>query len=98
MNDRPHSSTPDTSRSCPFHGDPVQSSVPERSTQRKTMVLTGASRGIGHATVKLFSQAGWRIITCSRHPFDREQSSSRCARHASRERVTCCEVGGQAGV
>jgi NAD(P)-dependent dehydrogenase (short-subunit alcohol dehydrogenase family) len=34
------------------------------------MVLTGASRGIGHATVKLFSDAGWRIITCSRHPFD----------------------------
>jgi NAD(P)-dependent dehydrogenase (short-subunit alcohol dehydrogenase family) len=61
------------SRSCPFHGDPVQSSVPEKSTQRKTMVLTGASRGIGHATVKLFSQAGWRIITCSRHPFDRDR-------------------------
>ncbi len=34
------------------------------------MVLTGASRGIGHATVKLFSDAGWRIITCSRQPFD----------------------------
>ncbi|MEC8765338.1 MAG: oxidoreductase, partial [Pseudomonadota bacterium] len=25
---------------------------------RKTMVLTGASRGIGHATVKRFSEAG----------------------------------------
>jgi NAD(P)-dependent dehydrogenase (short-subunit alcohol dehydrogenase family) len=37
------------------------------------MVLTGASRGIGHATVKLFSDAGWRIITCSRHPFERER-------------------------
>ncbi len=36
----------------------------------KTMVLTGASRGIGHATVKLFADAGWRVITCSRHPFD----------------------------
>ncbi|WP_108662250.1 SDR family NAD(P)-dependent oxidoreductase [Acuticoccus kandeliae] len=36
---------------------------------RKTLVLTGASRGIGHATVKRFSEAGWRIITCSRHPF-----------------------------
>ncbi len=32
----------------------------------KTVVLTGASRGIGHATVKRFSEAGWRIITCSR--------------------------------
>jgi NAD(P)-dependent dehydrogenase (short-subunit alcohol dehydrogenase family) len=36
---------------------------------RKTLVLTGASRGIGHATVKRFSSAGWRVITCSRHAF-----------------------------
>ncbi|MGO8712881.1 MAG: SDR family NAD(P)-dependent oxidoreductase [Rhizomicrobium sp.] len=33
------------------------------------MILTGASRGIGHATVKRFSSAGWRVITCSRHAF-----------------------------
>jgi NAD(P)-dependent dehydrogenase (short-subunit alcohol dehydrogenase family) len=33
---------------------------------RKTLVLTGASRGIGHATVKRFSDEGWRVITCSR--------------------------------
>ncbi|MFC7399515.1 SDR family NAD(P)-dependent oxidoreductase [Chelatococcus sp. GCM10030263] len=33
------------------------------------MLLTGASRGIGHATVKRFSAAGWRVITCSRHGF-----------------------------
>ncbi len=32
----------------------------------KTAILTGASRGIGHATVKRFSDEGWRIITCSR--------------------------------
>ena len=36
---------------------------------RPTLLLTGASRGIGHATVKRFSSAGWRVITCSRHPF-----------------------------
>lgn len=33
------------------------------------MLLTGASRGIGHATVKRFSAAGWRVISCSRQPF-----------------------------
>ena len=33
------------------------------------LILTGASRGIGHATVKRFSSAGWRVISCSRHPF-----------------------------
>lgn len=36
---------------------------------RKTLVLTGASRGIGHATVKRFSREGWRVITCSRQAF-----------------------------
>ena len=36
---------------------------------RRTLLLTGASRGIGHATAIRFSSAGWRVITCSRHPF-----------------------------
>ena len=35
----------------------------------RTLVLTGASRGIGHATVKKFGASGWRIITVSRQPF-----------------------------
>ena len=39
------------------------------NADRKTLILTGASRGIGHATVKRFSSAGWRVITCSRHAF-----------------------------
>jgi len=40
------------------------------SSERKpTVILTGASRGIGHATVKRFSSAGWRVITCSRMAF-----------------------------
>ena len=39
------------------------------SDLRKTIVLTGASRGIGHATVKRFSREGWRVITCSRQAF-----------------------------
>src|SRR5689334_23356381 len=33
---------------------------------RKTILLTGASRGIGHATVQRFSAAGWRVVTASR--------------------------------
>ena len=37
-----------------------------------TMLLTGASRGIGHATVKLFQERGWRILTVSRQPFSEE--------------------------
>lgn len=63
--------SPELGASCPVHGDASQFLQP--TAQRKTMVLTGASRGIGHATVKLFSNLGWRIITCSRHPFDGER-------------------------
>lgn len=37
---------------------------------RKILVLTGASRGIGHATVKRFSSENWRVFTCSRQAFD----------------------------
>ncbi|WP_246527017.1 SDR family NAD(P)-dependent oxidoreductase [Plastoroseomonas hellenica] len=44
------------------------------------MLLTGASRGIGHATVKLFQERGWRILTVSRQPFAEE-----CAWPAARE-------------
>lgn len=44
------------------------------------MLLTGASRGIGHATVKTFQKHGWRILTVSRQPF-----SPDCAWPAARE-------------
>mgnify|MGYP001176150499 FL=1 len=30
------------------------------------IILTGGSRGIGHATSKKFWKEGWRVITCSR--------------------------------
>ncbi len=46
-------------------------------TDQKTLLLTGASRGIGHATVKVFQAAGWRVLTVSRTAFD-----SRCPWHA----------------
>ncbi len=44
-------------------------SLPGMSDEQKTLLLTGASRGIGHATVKRFSAAGWRVLTVSRHAF-----------------------------
>jgi NAD(P)-dependent dehydrogenase (short-subunit alcohol dehydrogenase family) len=40
------------------------------SDRQRVLLLTGASRGIGHATVKAFSDSGWRVLTLSRHPFD----------------------------
>lgn len=32
----------------------------------RTVVITGASRGIGHATARRFLKEGWRVITCAR--------------------------------
>ena len=49
-------------------------------TPQPIMLLTGASRGIGHATVKLFQAQGWRILTVSRQPF-----SEVCAWPAARQ-------------
>src|SRR3546814_4191416 len=55
------------------------------ATARRTVVLTGASRGIGHATVKRFSGEGWRIITCSRDavPEECKRDPNRSEEHTS---------------
>lgn len=42
---------------------------------RRTVIVTGASRGIGHATASVFLERGWRIITCSR-----EEAPPECKR------------------
>ncbi|MBC6440112.1 MAG: SDR family oxidoreductase [Rhodospirillales bacterium] len=44
----------------------------------KTVVITGASRGIGHRTVIRFVREGWRVISCSRDdiPPDRKVTDS----------------------
>jgi NAD(P)-dependent dehydrogenase (short-subunit alcohol dehydrogenase family) len=47
----------------------ADSKTQSTNDEKRTLILTGASRGIGHATVKRFSSAGWRVITCSRHAF-----------------------------
>ena len=46
-----------------------------KAAERRSVILTGASRGIGHATVRRFSAEGWRIITCSR-----EDAPAECRR------------------
>lgn len=50
----------------------VQAMPNTTNADRKTLILTGASRGIGHATVKRFASAGWRVFTCSRHEFPKD--------------------------
>lgn len=78
----PEAGAPPAEARCPFHSGamgapgmpgaiPAPQPGPAADGGPKVMVLTGASRGIGHATVRLFAESGWRIITCSRQPFDR---------------------------
>ena len=63
---------------------------------RRTLVLTGASRGIGHATVKRFAAEGWRVLTCSREDvpardvcniLDVSETNLRVLLHRGRARV-----------
>ncbi len=44
----------------------------------KTVVITGASRGIGHQTVIRFVREGWRVVSCSRDdiPMERQVDDS----------------------
>ncbi|PIW26162.1 MAG: oxidoreductase [Rhodospirillales bacterium CG15_BIG_FIL_POST_REV_8_21_14_020_66_15] len=46
--------------------------VPATDGRVRTVVITGASRGIGHATARFFLARGWHIITCSRDPTPEE--------------------------
>lgn len=59
----------------------------------KTMLLTGASRGIGHATVKLFQEHGWRILTVSRQAF-----SEHCPWPGGRDNHLQADLGSVADV
>ncbi len=60
-----------TPEKCPVSGK-SESSVKKSGAgadSPRTLVLTGASQGIGHATAKLFQEHGWRVVTCSRRAF-----------------------------
>jgi NAD(P)-dependent dehydrogenase (short-subunit alcohol dehydrogenase family) len=62
-------------------------------SHRKTMILTGASRGIGHATVKRFTREGWRMITCSR-----EEPPEACKRDPNWTRHISADLADPAGL
>lgn len=50
---------------------------------RKTVFITGASRGIGHATATYFVRQGWRAVTCSR-----DVVPPQCPRNERHEHIT----------
>ena len=53
------------------------------SEPRKTVFITGASRGIGHATAAYFVRHGWRAITCSR-----DEVPPQCPRNERHAHIT----------
>ncbi len=59
----------------------------------RTVILTGASRGIGHATVTRFSDAGWRVVTCSR-----EDVPAECLVGNARHRHIVADLGDTASI
>jgi hypothetical protein len=91
---------------CPVHADAQLPPpyLPPQPAERgggaaslavhSTLVLTGASRGTRHATVKFFAQTGWRIITCLRQSFERD----RCPWEAGPEHHLKVDLGDRGAV
>jgi len=52
-------------------------------SEHPTVFITGASRGIGHATARYFVEQGWRAITCSR-----DQVPPNCGRDDRHQHIT----------
>ena len=46
-------------------------------SEKKIAVITGTSRGIGHATAIMFLERGWTVITCSREKMPRPKKNKR---------------------
>lgn len=79
---------------CPIDHDHLHAyqHVPpalDQDGDRRTMIVTGASRGIGHSIVRKFADQGWRIITISRHAFE----GNRCPWEAGPEDHVQCDLG-----
>jgi len=65
------------------------------TSDRPTLLLTGASRGIGHATVRRFSAAGWRVLTASREAVPAEcKRDPNWAHHVSADLADARAVDG----
>ena len=45
--------------------------APNQPVRQRIVAVTGASRGIGHAIVRRFYDAGWEVFTLSRTPFSK---------------------------
>ena len=60
----------------------------------KTVVVTGGSRGIGAATVKLFAQTGQRVFFL----YEKEHTAAAAVAEATGSTAICCDVSDAAAV
>jgi NAD(P)-dependent dehydrogenase (short-subunit alcohol dehydrogenase family) len=47
-------------------------------TETRTVLITGAGGGIGHAAVQLFTEKGWRVIGVDRSPYGEDFPPNGC--------------------
>ena len=59
----------------------------------KTMLITGANRGIGLEFCKQYAVAGWRVLACSRRPEGSEALNTLAASHSEQIIVRALDVG-----
>ncbi|MEO7320215.1 MAG: SDR family oxidoreductase [Nitrosospira sp.] len=64
----------------------------------KTMLITGANRGIGLEFCKQYAVAGWRVLACSRRPEGSEALNTLAANHSEQIIVHALDVGDHAQV
>jgi 3-oxoacyl-[acyl-carrier protein] reductase len=59
----------------------------------KSVVVTGASRGIGHAIALAFARAGAQVAICARNKEDLQAAAAEIARYAAKVHADTCDVG-----
>jgi 3-oxoacyl-[acyl-carrier protein] reductase len=63
------------------------------SLESKSAVVTGASRGIGHAIALSFARAGARVAICARGKEGLEAGAAEIARYGTRVHAATCDLG-----
>ncbi len=61
--------------------------------KNKVAIVTGASRGIGHAIARAFAREGAAVVICGRRPETLEQAAAEAAGGAGTVRPIVCHVG-----
>lgn len=63
-----------------------------------TVMITGASRGLGLELTRQYAEAGWQILACARTPHTAEALQSVVAQHPSLVRVKALDVENHASI